>query len=107
MKKKSNLFNRLLFILFIIYLVFYISVESGYYDSNIIKKTILTNEKIKEFENDIKNNKTISLDNYYQKEDKDYSSLASKSGQKITKSVSGIVSFILHNAANVLKKLFW
>ena len=107
MKKKSNLFNRVIFILFIIYIIFYISVESGYYDANITRKTVLTNEKIKAFEQDIKNNKPISLDNYYQEDDKDYSSLVSKSGQKLTKSVSGIVSFVLHNAANVLKKLFW
>ena len=107
MKKKPNLFLKLLIILFILFIAFYISVVSGYYDSKITKKTIITNEKIKKFESDIKNNKTIDINSYYQKEEPDYSSFVSKAGQKITYGCSKVVSSILHNAANVFKKLFW
>ena len=107
MKRKSNLFLRIMFILFLIFIAFYISVRSGYYDSKISKKTILTNEKIKKFEEDIKNNKVIDISNYYDKEEKDYSSFVSRTGQKISSGCSKVVSSILHNAANVFKKLFW
>ena len=45
---------------------------SGYYEYNLQRKTIITNEKIKQFEEDIKNNKEIDLIDYLDDEEIKY-----------------------------------
>ncbi len=57
----------------IIYISSYYVSNSGYYEYNMQKKTILTNEKIKEFEHDVKNNEDIDIKNYLDYEEYDYS----------------------------------
>ena len=47
--------------------------ESGYYEYTIKQKTVITNEKIKEFETDVKNNENIDLKEYLSKDEIDYS----------------------------------
>ena len=57
----------------IIFIASYLISESGYYEYTMKQKTVITNEKIKEFENDIENNKNIDLKEYLNKEEIDYS----------------------------------
>ena len=57
-------FRRIIFILFIIFLINYYQVESGNYENEINKKTILTEEKIHEFEEDVKNGNFIDIKDY-------------------------------------------
>ena len=107
MKKKPNLFLRLLFCLFIVFIVSYIITKTGYYENKLYEKTVLTDKKIKEFENDIKSGKVISLDNYYVEEKKDYSSFLSTTGRKLSNTLSnGMVNFFTQ-FGKVMKKLFW
>ena len=60
-------------IIIIIFIASYMIAESGYYEYTMQRRTIITNEKIKEFEEDVKNNKEIDLKNYLDKEEIDYS----------------------------------
>lgn len=60
-------------IIILIYICSYYIANSGYYEYDLQKRTILTNEKIKEFETDVKNNKDIDLKNYLEYEEIDYS----------------------------------
>lgn len=71
-KKKPNWFLRTLNILFFIFISLYIALESGYYESKIAKKTAMTEESIKQFEQDIKDNKPIDINNYTYETHKDY-----------------------------------
>lgn len=57
----------------LIFIASYMIAESGYYEYTMQRRTIITNEKIKEFEEDVKNNKEIDLKNYLDKEEIDYS----------------------------------
>ena len=61
MKKKTKtherIFKYLFFTLFITYVALYFSGTTGYYDYSNYKKTVLTNEKIKQFEQDVKEGK--------------------------------------------------
>lgn len=64
------------FIIIIIVLIFigsYIISESGYYEYTMQQRTIITNEKIKEFEQDVKNSENIDLKEYLEKDEVDYS----------------------------------
>ena len=60
-------------IIILIFIASYMIAESGYYEYTMQRKTIVTNEKIKEFEEDVKNNKEIDLKNYLDKDDMNYS----------------------------------
>ena len=46
--------------------------NSGYYEYHLQERTILTNQKIKEFENDVRNNEDIDIKNYLAYEEVDY-----------------------------------
>lgn len=70
MNKKLTKF--IITIIVIIFIASYIISESGYYEYTMQQKTIITNEKIKEFEQDIKNNKEIDLIEYLEGQ-QDYS----------------------------------
>ena len=55
-----------------IYISSYYVANSGYYEYHLQEKTFLTNEKIKEFESDVKNNQDIDIKNYLVYEEVDY-----------------------------------
>ena len=69
-KKKS--LNIIFIIIFFLYTSSYYVANSGYYEFHLQEKTYLTNEKIKEFENDIKNNQDIDVKDYLVDEEIDY-----------------------------------
>lgn len=69
----KNLINLILSIIIIIFISSYLIASSGYYEYNMQQRTILTNEKIKEFEEDIKNNENIDIKDYLEQEEIDYS----------------------------------
>ena len=63
--------SYLKFIIMIILLVFicsYYVSNSGYYEYHMQERTILTNEKIKEFERDVEKNKDIDIKDYLEYE---------------------------------------
>ena len=98
MKKKnnnSNLFWWILGILFIIYIGYLMALESGYYQSKVAQKTLLTEEKIEEFEQDIKEGKELDIKDYVIDDYKDYSSPLSKAGQQISLGVEILLPKVL------------
>ena len=52
---KKNIFKLAILMLLITFTIMYIISSTGYYEYNMQSKTILTNDKIKEFENAIIN----------------------------------------------------
>lgn len=65
---------KLIFLIIIIaFISSYLVALTGYYEYTMQQRTIITNEKIKEFEQDVKDNKNIDLKDYYSKEELDYS----------------------------------
>ena len=71
--KKNKVFKPIIIIILIIFISSYYVSNSGYYEYHMQQKTVLTNEKIKEFEEDVKNNKDIDIKNYLEYEEVDYS----------------------------------
>ena len=69
----KKIFKFFIIVITIIFISSYIITESGYYEYTMQQRTIITNEKIKEFEQDIKDNKDIDLKDYLGEEDMDYS----------------------------------
>lgn len=71
MNKKLTKF--IIIVIIVVFIASYLVSESGYYEYTMQQRTIITNEKIKEFEQDIKDNKDIDLQEYLDKEVLDYS----------------------------------
>ena len=70
---KNSTLKLIIIIIFIIFICSYYISNSTYYEYELQRKTILTNEKIKEFEQDVKNNEYIDIKKYLNVEEKEYS----------------------------------
>lgn len=104
-KQKPNWFLRTLSFLFLIFICLYVTLESGYYESKVAKKTAMTEESIKKFEQDIKNNKPIDLDDYTFNEQKDYGNNTTDAAIFIGSKVEKFMSSGINDLFNVLKSL--
>ena len=83
----------------------YISQATGYYEFEQYNKKIITEEKIKEFEQDIKNGKNIDVNNYVVKENKNYESKISKIGDEMSSYVESVVVSGLNTTFKYLNNL--
>lgn len=105
-KQKHNPFLIILFILFIVYVSLSIASFSGYYENKINDEVVLTEESIKKFESDVKNNKNIDINNYITKDKKDYRGFASNMGDSFSNFIEKLLTEELGNMGKVLKKMF-
>ena len=106
-KKKPNLFFKILAILFLIYVAITIAYESGYYETKSQNRAILTKEAMERFENDVKNGAIVDMKDYIVEERPDYSNQITKMGNKVSESISDIMTSGISSIFNVLKNLFW
>ncbi len=83
------IFRRILIILFIIFLIIYFQAENNNYTT---KKTILTEEKIKEFEKDVKNGEFIDIKKYTEEDIKDTSNYMSDIGYSLGEEIGEFFS---------------
>lgn len=103
-KKKKNIFLRIIFTLFIIYFSLYIMDNLGYY--NVASKNkILTEEKIKEFETDVKNGTSIDIKKYVE-DNNNYNNTYSNFGYNLSTGIDTFLNKGLKKVGKVLKKLF-
>ncbi len=106
-KKKNNLFKRLLGISFIIFMGLYISSISGFYESKLSSEVALTNKAIEKFEQDIKDGKNVDVINYINDEKKDYSNKFTDSGEKFSEVVTKILTEGFSGAWDAVKVLLF
>ena len=81
-----------IFLFFIFFLVTILLSVSGYYQTELQRKMILTNEAVERFEEDVKNGKNIDAENYLSSTKKNYDNGFSKTGRLISNKVNEIVS---------------
>ena len=105
-KKKKNYFFIILFSLFIIFLAYILAYNSGYYEANISRKSKITEEKLQEFEQDVKDGKEIDIKEYIDKDTIDYSSKVSKIGSDLSQGVDKFMEGGLSDFFEFLGRLF-
>lgn len=105
-QKKRNPFLELMFVLFVIYISLFIAGESGYYENKVNEQITLTEENIKQFEEDVKNNKEIDIQNYVEKEQIDYSCGFSDLGDNVSTFFEKLLTEEFGKVGKVLKKMF-
>ncbi len=96
-KKLTSLFKILLFILLFVFCTIYVSNMKGYYSYSNYKKSLLTEEGIRKFEEDVASGIPIDIDDYIE-DDIDYSNKISKTSLYISNKIGhfirgGIVEF--------------
>lgn len=92
-------------LLFAIFMTLYISQATGYYDYEQYKKVELTEEKIAEFERDVKEGKEIKIENYLDSVTYDYNNKASKTGLKISGTIKKYVKSGINGALSFFELL--
>lgn len=60
-------------VILVVFAASYVISESGYYEYTMQQRTVITNEKIKQFEQDVKENKDMDLVEYLKKDEVNYS----------------------------------
>ena len=102
-KDKPNWFFRILGILFLIYISLNIAMSAGYYEAKLNEKTTLTEESIKQFENDIKEGKEVDINDYVVEKNRDFTT---KTGVFLSSLVEDFMSEGILKMTDILKKLF-
>ena len=105
-KKDKNPFLRLLSLLFLLFISLYIALESGYYEAKVSKKTAMTEESIKRFEEDVKNGNPIDLNTYVFDEKRDYSNHTTDTAIFLGSRVEDFMSKGITGLFDIVKSLF-
>ena len=105
-KKKLHPILKILIVLFVVFLSLFIASNSGYYEAKIRDKVIVTDEKIKEFEEKLQNGEEIDIDSFLGTDVIDYSSPMSNLGDKLTSGVENFVFKGMKIFGDILKSLF-
>lgn len=104
-KKKPNYFKFIFITIFLVFISLYLMNVVGYYDV-ARNKTILTEEQIKQFEKDIENGNYIDLNDYLEKDKRQYDNSFSNISLKISNGIDNVLNKGLKNAWKALEKLF-
>ena len=104
-KKKNRLFKVLFWIFFISFMIIYFSELTGYYEYKNYQKTIMTNEQIKKYEEDIKNGKKVKPSNYLLTDTVKYNNKLSNAANNLSNGLSKIVKGGVENAFRLIGNL--
>lgn len=104
---ENKVFKYTLLILFLVFLALYYSSNAGIIDYQAKHQNELTQEQIKQFEEDIKNNEKIDLKKYVVNDEKKYSNVVSDTTLKISNTISNTIKkamdFLLNKMENAMK----
>ena len=104
---KNNITTKLIIISFILYIILYFSFETGYYDYKVHNKTMLTEESIKRFENDISNGKNVSIEDYVINDYIDYSNSFFFFFYYVGSTIEKIMNKSIKKSLSILSDLFY
>ncbi len=106
-KKKlcNKIFGRIFLALFIAFLAIYMSSATGYYEFEQHNKMVLTEEKIKEFEQDVAEGKEVDIKNYIVSDTPNYQNNLSKFGSKVSSSVENFIQSGIESTFNFIGKM--
>ena len=105
--KSSKYFFRTLFCFFLVFAALLIAYESGYYETRMSNRAVLTEEAMEKFEEDVKNGEVVDVLDYLPDESVDYSNGVTKIGNKISNGISDVMTKGLSGLFDALKGLFW
>ena len=108
MKKNKSfiIFRRIFILLFTVFVVLMVILESGYYESKKRESIVLTDKMLKEYEEKLINNEEIDLNAYIKDDKKYYGNKVSELGVTISYRLEKVLDKSIETIDNVLKTLF-
>lgn len=104
---KNNFIRIMSLTVFLIFLALYYSSNAGLIDYQAKNKATLTEEQIKMFEEDVKNNVEIDLKKYIENTEEKYDNKISKTTLKLSntigETIKGALDFLFGKLENVMK----
>ena len=92
-------------ILFIIFICIFSASSSGYYEYSNNKKTVFTEEKIKQFEKDVDEGKNVNIKDYLETNSKDYTNKVTNFGDSVSNFINSSVNFVLKGGFKIVEKM--
>lgn len=93
------------YLIVIVFLCSYFIETSGYYEYNMQNRKNLTEEGIKQFEQDVKDGKEIDINDYLTKVNIDYSNKLTKTTSNMSIKLNNYLKEFLTNGFNIFEKL--
>ncbi len=103
----DNKLVKVLLIIFVLFLVMYISKETGIYEYKTYNKTKITKENIEQFEKDLSEGKNVTLNDYIVNDYKDYSNIVSRCGSSLSKLVEKLLNSGIKKTLKIISALFY
>ena len=104
--KISKLFRLIIFTIIIIFFCSYFMEKTGYYEYKLQNKKILTEQEMLKFEQDVKEGKDVSLEDYLSNTNIDYSNTLTKTTSNISIKLNKYLKTILVNGFDIFDGLF-
>lgn len=106
--KINKILKIVMIFLVLFFFLLFLSEKLGYYEQQLGKKVTLTNEQIKKFEEDIKNGKSVDLEEYLEYQNKDYNNKVSNISLKVSSSIEEIfnssIKYIFNKIADAINE---
>lgn len=93
---RNNLIRIISLTLVFLFVGLYFASNAGYIDYQSRNKTVLTEEQIKKFENDVKENKAIDIENYITDKSDEYDNSISNLSLKISNTIGETFEQVLN-----------
>ena len=104
-KKLNKLFRYTILVSFVTFFALYLSQSTGYFEYRNSKKVALTNKQIEKFEQDIKEGKTVDIENYIETNNQNYQNIISKTGLTISNLTEKAIRKLIDGSFKVLGDL--
>ncbi len=105
-KKAYLIFKRIMFLLFVVFLINYYQVKSGSYIKEEARHAILTEEKIREFESDVKNGEFVDIKDYTEVNTIDSSNKVTDLGYSLGVKIDDFINKKLVNTFKYIAQFF-
>ena len=100
-----NVIKFIFLMLFLIFLTIYFSQVTGYYEFELHKKSVFTQDQIKKFEEDVAAGKDVTIEDYLVEEKKDYSNKVSDFGLSLSRKLGNYVKDCIEGGFGLVNKL--
>lgn len=102
---KKKIVKIVFYLFFLAFVISYIIEETGYYEYNLQNNMIMTSESMLKFENDVKDGKDVTLDDYVVNTYSDYTSHLTRGTNKVSLKVNAILKKGIESTFKLLSKL--
>ena len=102
---KKTIIKLILITVFLSFLITYVIGMSGYYEYELSNKRIMTEEQMKQFEEDVKNNENIDLGDYVVNTRTDYTNKFTKGDTNASLTINKYLKKSIESVFKIMSKM--